>query len=365
MARFGRVDLAAARDYTVVTGARPDVRVGLILRPWPLDLAEALPLTLVPGDTLALEGRTSAAGSLLAQAEDGTLLPIAVDGGVAEKEPRIAAGAHSISISSPASATSTSASLVFVETRLSKSTPDEPLPQAELAALPQFPKLSTGEPAHLDLDTKATATYLVQVDSPALYQVASTGLLATSAVMRTRTIPELATAAGNGVGRNFELASYLGAGDYQLGVATAGSSAGHLGLTLRKTALLDGGELRAGATGRASLEAGQGVAFRFTIAAAGRYRVTGAGDGFTYLCRVEDADGWPIAQPVTGEPDPRSAAGKLSPPVASSYDSIQGPGAVHGRRGTDGRYRTRPADAPPGRLCGARLERAAGGSRAR
>ncbi|MEO8505058.1 MAG: hypothetical protein ABI609_14255 [Acidobacteriota bacterium] len=299
-ARFGRVDLTAARDYTVVTGVRPDVRVGLILRPWPLDLAQALPLTLVPGESLVLEGRAPAAGSLRVEAEDGTLLPIAVDGGAPETDRRIAAGAHSISIPAPSSATSTSrsASLVFTEERLSTSTPDEPLPQGELAALPQFPKLSTGELAHLDLETRGSATYLVQVDSPALYQVASTGLLATSAVMRTRTIPELTTAAGNGVGRNFELASYLGAGDYQLGVATEGSSAGHLGLTLRKTALLDGGELRAGSTGRASLEAGQGVAFRFTIGAAGRYRITGAGDGFTYLCRLEDADGWPIAQPT-------------------------------------------------------------------
>ena len=139
----------------------------------------------------------------------------------------------------------------------------------------------------------------MHADQPALYEVASTGLLTVTGNMRTRTITSLASGDANGVGQNFALRPYLGVGEYQLTVATRGASAGHLGLMLRQTELRDGGVLRNGIPGRATLAAGEGIAFRFSISEAGQYRLQGMGEGYTYRCRLEDADGWPVTRPDT------------------------------------------------------------------
>ncbi len=295
-ARFGALDLVAGKIYSVFTGERPDVKTGIVLRRLPLDLGEALPLALAPDDRLTLEGNTSAAGVLRLESEDGDRLPLAVDGGAPSEQVEVVAGLHTVLVAGSGERTR-NASLVFVPAALRPEAPAEPLPQADLDALPRFPVLAPGAAAHLDLAAGERATYAVRADAPALYEIASTGLLSVAGTLRTRTVTELVSGNGNGVGTNFELRPYLGSGDYQLSVRTVEPSAGHLGLALRKTPLREGGTLRAGTPGRASLDAGEGIAYRFTIADKGTYRVRGAGDGFSYACRLEDADGWPVTTP--------------------------------------------------------------------
>src|SRR5439155_1208552 len=86
-------------------------------------------------------------------------------------------------------------------------------------------------------------------------------------------------------------------GDYQITVATQGQSTGHLGLTLERTQLADGGALSEGGPARRALAAGEAVAYRFTIAEAGDYRVRSFGAGTTFRCRLEDDAGWPLEPP--------------------------------------------------------------------
>src|SRR5207245_178807 len=106
-----------------------------------------------------------------------------------------------------------------------------------------------------------------------------------------------ARAAANGVGRNFFIEQYLREGDYQITVATQGQSTGHLGLTLERTQLADGGALSEGGPARRALAAGEAVAYRFTIAEAGDYRVRSFGAGTTFRCPLEDDAGWPVEPP--------------------------------------------------------------------
>ena len=111
--------------------------------------------------------------------------------------------------------------------------------------------------------------------------------------MRRRT----RTSSGGGTGRNFLLGGYLREGDYQLTVAAQGASRGHLGVRLRRSALLDGGSLREGSPSRVTVGAAEGVMHEFQIAEAGTYRLEAAAVGRPLPSRLEDADGWPIEAP--------------------------------------------------------------------
>src|SRR5438034_944357 len=170
------------------------------------------------------------------------------------------------------------------------------LPDPSRAKPPELPLLTDERPQFFDLERAAT-TFLLRADAPALYRLQSTGLLATEGRLRTRTVTAFARAAANGVGRNFFIEQYLREGDYQITVATQGLSKGHLGLTLERTQLLDGGVLSEGGPARRALAAGEAVAYRLTIAEAGDYRVRSFGAGTTFRCRLEDDAGWPVEPP--------------------------------------------------------------------
>ncbi|MCP4657565.1 MAG: hypothetical protein GY856_19340, partial [bacterium] len=91
---------------------------------------------------------------------------------------------------------------------------------------------------------------------------------------------------------------YLREGDYQIAVRPQGRSAGHLGLELARTAVRDGGRLRDGVPARGLLPAGEALAYRFRIDEEAHYRMRTIGVGRTFRARLEDADGWPLTDPV-------------------------------------------------------------------
>src|SRR5207247_1677171 len=175
-AQFREFKVRRDHVYTVYLNRQPEVRAGLVLRPLPLDLREAL--------------RVQAA----------TALPA--------------------------------------------------LPDPSRAKPPELPLLTDERPRFFDLERGADTTFLLRADAPALYRLQSTGLLATEGRLRTRTVTAFARAAANGVGRNFFIEQYLREGDYQITVATQGQSTGHLGLTLERTQLVDGGALSEGGPAR-------------------------------------------------------------------------------------------------------------------
>ncbi|MBV8201015.1 MAG: hypothetical protein JOZ15_10380, partial [Acidobacteria bacterium] len=299
-ARLAPTELDSGREYTLYLNRQPGVEAGVALRPWPVDLAQPLPVTQRPGEPLALDVTVASAGTLRAEAEDGHLLETMVDGGPWQTAAAVAPGNHQVQVRDPADAAParTVSYSLWVEPReLAATAPLPPLPAAVLAALPRFPVLRPGVPRFIDLARGESASFLVQAEQPALYQLQTTGVLATSAALRTRTVTSLAAGSANGVGRNALVRQYLRQGDFQATVTAEGLSRGHLGVELLATPLLDGGELRPDAPARITLPAGQGVVYRFTIAEAGDYRLLAMGLGFVYGCRLEDAAGWPIAPP--------------------------------------------------------------------
>ncbi|MFY9822120.1 MAG: hypothetical protein WAM82_12110, partial [Thermoanaerobaculia bacterium] len=298
--RFAPLELEPTHSYVAWFNHQPGVVAGLVLRSWPVDLGQPLPVAQKPGEAFEIPFHVAAAGTLRAEPDDGTRLDVAVDGGGWSPQAEVAAGDHKVAVRPPIEKgrLNTVVYSLWVEPMsVQATTPLPPLPDAALNAVPKLPSLSTGAPRFFDLERGQRSTWLVQAEKPGLYAVRSTGLLATAGTVRTRTVPALRRDAQNGVGRNFLVQQYLREGDYQVTVAALGNSAGHAGLTLAATQLADGGELRAGMPGHFTLPAGEAVVFRVVVTEAGRYTLRALGLGFKLLCRFEDADGWPLEKP--------------------------------------------------------------------
>ncbi|MBI3785091.1 MAG: hypothetical protein HY270_17005 [Deltaproteobacteria bacterium] len=312
--------------YKFFLNFQPEVQVGMVLRSLPTDLTDALPVVQYAGETIAVPFSENEPGTLRAEAEDGTLLDVSLDSGPAKPTQNVKEGQHSATIrwEGPKRV---HYSLVVEPRRLQSDTPLPPLPDPSRATPPKLPVLSSDQPQFFELDRSSGKSFLVRADSPALYRIQSTGLLATEGNLRTRTVVSFDRQSQNGVGRNFFLQQYLREGDYQVTVATLGDSRGHLGLTLDKTPMIDGGTIHEGAPARITLPAGNAAQYTFVIREAGTYRLRSLGVGKTFRGRIEDDAGWPIDKPnlaldVTRELDP------------GTYHVVSLPEPVAGRRQT-------------------------------
>jgi hypothetical protein len=294
--RYGVLNLEAKRGYTLYYNSQPEVETGLVLRKLPLDLSDALPLALKPGESVSVPFEAREASTLRAEAEDGSKLDVALDKGAWQQEAAVAAGKHGASVRNSGSETVV-ASVLLEPLRLQADTPLPPLPEAALQSMPRFPVLVEAGPQFFDLPKDGRATFVVRAEAPALYELQSTGLLATEGNLRTRTTPSLFRESQNGVGRNFLIQQYLREGTYQVTVRAQERTQGHLGLELRRTQLLDGGELSEGIPARIELPAGAAVAYRFTVPERQELRLQSLGLGRTFRCRLEDEEGWPVAEP--------------------------------------------------------------------
>lgn len=301
--QLGVQKLSAKLGYHLYVSQQPGVQAGMVVRELPLDLAAALPLALGPGEEVELRIRAAEASSVRALTEDGGGLELSLDGapwaGAAPGAPEsmVGKGEHRLRVRSTSDAT-VLASVGLVAASQLAATPLPPLPEATLAALPDFPRLGATSPQTLDLAAGEARTFLVAADDPALYRIESTGLLATAGALRTRTRANLLSQAENGVGRNFALAAYLREGDYQLTVRPRGASAGHLGVELARAPIAEAGTLADGVPARATIDPRTALSYRWTVTEAGHYELLAWGLRSNFAMRLEDADGWPVAAPL-------------------------------------------------------------------
>jgi len=295
--QFPRLSIDRGAPQTLVLSDQSGIPTGLVFRELPADLADPLPMTLMPAEELEVRARVAEGGTLFAVMEDGEPLPVKVGDHRWDPTPEVGAGTFTVHVRNTAKHP-VHATLGFRPTRTDPRTPLPPLSEGRLETLPEFPVLTAGTPAFLDLDRTSSETFLVRVDAPALYQLQTTGLLATEGALRTRTRIGFARGTENGVGRNFLVARYLREGDYQVTVGTRGQTRGHLGLELDRTELVHGGALIDGVPARVTLPEDHAVAYTFAIAEEGDYRLQSFGRGRTFDCRLEDEDGWPLTDPV-------------------------------------------------------------------
>ena len=320
--RFPVFRLASGQDYVLYLSRQPEVEAGVILRKLPLDLTEPLPLALASGEMAEVPFTAAEPGVLSARDDAGAPLDVSVDGGPWRTEAEVDPGSHRAAVRQQGQEI-VLGSLSLLPVRLSQTAPLPPLPDTALASLPRVPEIAEGKPQFLDLARESRQTFLMHAERDALYRLEATGLLETEGTLRSRVVTSLASSKQGGTGRNFLLHQYLRSGDYQVAVATRGHSAGHLGLALTRTEPLAGGVLMEGIPARAALGAGEAIAYTFTITEPGEYRLRTLGLDKTFRCRLEDADGWPIARPgITADITRRFEPGSyrlflLPDPVAS------------------------------------------------
>jgi hypothetical protein len=294
--RYGKIDLDRTNIYTLYLNQQPGVNSGVILRELPLDLRQALPVTQRAREVVQIPVTLSERGRVRAVMLDGKTLPVSTDQTTWQEVLDLASGRHAVAIRNETGKTQ-SYSLVFTPQRLATATPLPAVPASALAGIPHFPILTEKKPIYLDLDRQQQTTFAVKVKQPALYWLETTGLLETLGNLRTRTNPSLVRRQDNGIGRNFQIQTYLRQGDYQLSIQTRGRTRGHLGMVLQQTPLLAGGVLTQGIVARAMLKSGHGLAYTLHIDKAGNYRIRAMGVARRLNMRLEDKDGWPVLKP--------------------------------------------------------------------
>lgn len=302
--RYKSVKIGSRQRFRLTLNAQPGVASGILVRRYPLDMTDSMPLTLKAGEALSLKLRTPGGGELVARAEAGDLVEFQLkqSGSSASVAPAsgtarypVATGLYDLRLNND----SDRAQNYQLHFTAAEQLADAPLPAFDESKLdrPDFPEL-TGQAAHyLDLQARQQASFNVIVDQPGLYKLETTGLLQTGGNIRTRVITELDRQSNNGVGRNFLIQQYLREGSYQLSLSPEGRTEGHLGVHLRKTALLDGGRIEDGIAARFSLPSGEGLSYRFTIPEDGKYRLQSFGTNGHFNARLEDGDGWPLVKP--------------------------------------------------------------------
>ncbi len=259
--------------YNLFLNKQSSVISGWTQRKLPLDLSAPFPIFMDPGQPVPLNIRIPENGRIVAMMEDRSLLNIRTGDGSAKPSWDLASGTYSIAVESPVD-DGALCSLTF-ESELSKPGAALPvMPPEKLGDIPTFPVVTLEQPLFFDLEMHGSQTFIIHADQPGLYRVETTGLLATQGSLRTRLIPMFDQSAQNGSGRNFLLQHYLREGDYQVTVRTLGSSNGHLGLEIARTNIIDGGNLRDGIPGRATLHSGEAIQYTLTILQGGRYRIT-------------------------------------------------------------------------------------------
>src|SRR5262249_51099749 len=97
-AQFPEFKIRRAEGYTICLNQQPEVRTGLVLRPLPLDLREALPVSQRPGETISVRFRAAEEGTLHAETEDGTAVELSVDGAAPLPAPVVKPGLHRLAI---------------------------------------------------------------------------------------------------------------------------------------------------------------------------------------------------------------------------------------------------------------------------
>ncbi|MBI5165313.1 MAG: hypothetical protein HY985_15585 [Magnetospirillum sp.] len=290
---FPKIWLESERSYRLMINQTGTIAGAQVREAMPVELEVGdLPVTLKPEERREAALRVGWPGHLELVAEDGSPLPLSVDGKPAAPNPNVEAGVRTAVLANPGKAP-LRAHLRFVPQARLKAAP----PPADLSRLPQFPLLKAHAPRFLDLGRQHSATFALKVDKPALYRVESTGLLQTAGNLRTQVRPSLTRATSNGTGRNFLLQQYLRPGLYQLTVSTQNQSAGHLGMVVTASELRTGGTLAAEVPVRASLGAGEGIAYDFTVTEAGSYRFEALTLAGPTELRLEDSDGWPLTNP--------------------------------------------------------------------
>jgi len=160
-----------------------------------------------------------------------------------------------------------------------------------------FPIMTVKKPLFRNFDYKERKQFLLQVKTPALYRLETTGRMTTSITVRSRVTISLFKASQNGIGRNALVQQYFKPGDYLVNVQTMGQSKGRAGIFLGRTELENIAGLSDGTMKRCSVPPDAAVRYQVDIKEPAYYYLGTYSLGKPLTHRLEDTDGWPLMIP--------------------------------------------------------------------
>ncbi len=282
--------LDSLKGYALYLNRQPRVHTGIIVRRLPLDLQNPLPVTLAPGQSVQVRTRHKKDMHLRVM---GGKFAVSIDKRAWNGKRTLKSGSRMITIKN----TDTKHRVFNLKTE--RVEPYIPPPAPVIKPLEEiFPILTERTPLFRNFDREERQQFLLRVESPALYRLETTGRMATSMTVRTRTVISMFSAKQNGIGRNALVQQYLKPGDYLVAVRTLGLSRGRAGIVLRRTALDDLGPLADGGIKRCTAPPDAATRHNIHIAQPGQYRLHTYSLGKKLRYRLEDGEGWPLVKPA-------------------------------------------------------------------
>ncbi|MFW5689381.1 MAG: hypothetical protein ACOC1U_07410, partial [Spirochaetota bacterium] len=277
--------IEAGRDHTVSLNDRSGPTSALFVERLPLSLSQPVPLTIEAGEQLEIPIFPSEPGRISTGYDS---IQITRNGRRVSEGDTIPDGRSTLAIRNSGRTATT-----FV-LRL------DPIHVASFSA-PEIsrledalPLLAPGETVFHDYARRQTRQFLLRVESPAFYELQTTGRLATAIVTRTQVDPQGFSAQSNGPGRNARVQAFFRPGDYLVEVRTVGVSAGRAGLIMKPLEIEDLGRLSEGAWHRSEVAAGVGLSGTVVVSERGRFSFETVGLYGSPTTRLEDADAWPV-----------------------------------------------------------------------
>jgi hypothetical protein len=288
---------AVAQSRTVasylILGQRSGVALGTVVRKLPAAIEEPLPLQVEPRKTLTF-AFTAERDVVLSSTNDAfSPSTVTVDNVPWRSDRIVSKGAHTCSIKNTTS---------LPQWHVITGTPPDPTANGPRPTVKDpaavLPSLSEGLTAWRDFARGQAAAYLLTVSEPGSYRISTAGRLAMGITIRTPLRLSVAAASENSDGRNAELTAYLRPGTYMLQAAARGRSMGRAGILLRRVTAVMAGRIRDGETLRATVPGWEVMQADVQVARNGVYTLECLGIDREFTHRFEDADGWPIGEPV-------------------------------------------------------------------
>ena len=135
---------------------------------------------------------------------------------------------------------------------------------------------------------------LFEVETAGLYLVTTVGLLSTHCRIRTPVVPAVAIDTSSGRGRNCLVSSYLRPGRYMVTVSTVGSSRGRGGILMSRRSPKELGTVATDGEAYFRVEPGELVQQKLSLKTDAEVALGTTGQGVSLMCRLDDAQGWPM-----------------------------------------------------------------------
>lgn len=171
-----------------------------------------------------------------------------------------------------------------------------------------LPRVPLDEVTYFDFDRTQSHSMVFDVETAGLYNVTTVGLLSTQCRLRTPVVPDVASDTSSGRGRNCLVSGYLRPGRYMVTVTTVGSSRGRGGVLMTRRSPKEFAAVATDGEAYFRVEAGELVQQKLNVKAEAQYALGTTGQGVSLLCRLDDAQGWPIEAVPTGCVGTRSLA---------------------------------------------------------